>query len=271
MLLAAELFLAVSACLLVWWAFRENELELIATLYRKLPKQVVLVLGGVLLGAGVGFLSGSNFIVILLIFCGGALPYFFYRKQLIRQQQRLVEQMVACLYQLASLYGVCNNVYHAFVQTAQTAPEPLKSVLQELLADWELAGLSTNEAMARLEERIPHDDVRFFCRIISLAEQTGGNIKDIMLQVPESLQERQLLREEGMAELKGYIAQAWLLILLVPGFLLTFYLLQPEFIYLLMDTALGKGALSLVLFITALAAYLVDRVVSPQEWEDMAR
>lgn len=268
MLLAAELSLAISACMLVYWAFRDNPLSSKSLFLRRVPRQMLYVLIGLLGGGLVGLIIGNYIIAVLLTAGCGILPYVIYRKKMMYRQIKLAEQMVGSLYQLAALYGVCNNVYQAFVQTAKTAPEPLQTVLKELLADWELAGLSTAEALSRLEERIPDEDVRFFCRIITLAEQTGGNVKDVMLQVPESLQERQLLREESRAELKGYTAQAWLLIALVPVFLLAFYLMRPEFIYLLTQTALGKGALSLVLFLTTLAIYFIDRVISPLEGED---
>ena len=63
------------------------------------------------------------------------------------------------------------------------------------LVESQVLGLSVGDGAARLAERVPAVETRFFSIALQIQEKTGGNIADIVESLAAALRERRKMRE----------------------------------------------------------------------------
>lgn len=108
-------------------------------------------------------------------------------------------------------------------------------------------------------------EYRLFCSALIVGWQSGGGLCLIFESLEETLTQRQLLREKTSAQTAQARAQAWLVSLLAPGFLLALSWLDPSFTAPLYHTRPGQELLALVAILTALGIIGVQRMSTPPE------
>jgi tight adherence protein B len=105
-------------------------------------------------------------------------------------------------------------------------------------------GMTMEEALKRLWERVPTPEVRFFAVVIGIQQQTGGNLAETLSKLSEMLRARKRMRDKVQAmstEAKTSAGIIGSLPILV-GLALTF--VATDYIALLFTHSLGNWILA---------------------------
>lgn len=210
-----------------------------------MPIGVFLMLSLVLGICGFGlsqYLNVSPLIVAILTGGGGALPLFYQ----MRAKKRRLKQIEAQLPDALDLIARTLQAGHAFIMglkmAAEQVEDPLARELQQTFEQINF-GVSVQEAMTELSERVDSLDVKFFVTSLLVQLETGGNLAEIIGSISTLIRARfELLGKVQALSAEGRISAMVMFSLpLVLGFAL--YLINPDYMQLLFTDPLGKSML----------------------------
>lgn len=119
----------------------------------------------------------------------GALPlgYLFYKRhqRLLKFEQQFpdtLSMMTRALRAGSALAGAIQLV-------AEEMPAPVGIEFTRVFEEIRL-GLDPAEALVRLKQRVPTDDLRFFCTAVTIQRGAGGNLAEILERLSEVIRER---------------------------------------------------------------------------------
>lgn len=123
-------------------------------------------------------------------------------------------------------------------------------------------GISMEEALESLTDRVPNLDLKFFATAVVLQRQTGGDLAEILDKIGRLVRERfriwgQVQALTGEGRLSGIV-----LLALPPVLFLVVYKLNPEYIMLLFRDPMGKKMLAGALLMQVLGALAIRKIVN---------
>lgn len=210
-----------------------------------------MAVGGLLLSVP-GWLLGGV--------CGGKLPGLLLRSHL-KHRLRLAEQ------QFVDFLTLCANAMragHSWLQALELAaremPDPMGLELTRTLREVGL-GLSAEEALLRMVERLPSADLDLMITAVLIQRQVGGDLASILDNIAATIRERQRIK----AEVRTITAQGrlsgWVISLLPVVLALLLNVMNPEYISLLWTHPVGLMMLLSSVFSMALGVYAINRIV----------
>lgn len=110
-------------------------------------------------------------------------------------------------------------------------------------------GMTMDESLARLSDRIPVAEVRFFAIVVGIQQQTGGNLAETLAKLSEVLRARKRMRDKIQAlasEAKTSAIIIGSLPLVVMGILTV---IAPDYVGLLFTTTVGHIILFAAAFV----------------------
>lgn len=126
----------------------------------------------------------------------------------------------------------------AVAVVTQETKDPFSKEFKKLLKEMSL-GITEEEALKNLLNRMESDDLRLIINAILIQKDTGGNLSEILDNISETIRERQKIK----GELKTLTAQGKLsgiIVMLIPVFLgAAIYLFNKEYMMLLFTTTTG--------------------------------
>ncbi|TXM98811.1 type II secretion system F family protein, partial [Methylobacterium sp. WL122] len=129
-----------------------------------------------------------------------------------------------------------------FRMVSREAEEPVRSEFRVII-ETQTLGLSLGEAVSRLYERVPVQEVNFFSVVINIQQQSGGNLSEALSNLSRVLRERRKMAGKIQAmsmEAKSSAGIIAALPFVVAGIT---SLTSPDYISLLWTTDIGKLAL----------------------------
>lgn len=216
---------------------------------------------GMLVGALFGVLLNNFILIISFSYVGFKLPTKLRAVLRSRSQKEVDKHLEPVLQQLANVYGLSGSYERALEQVIPAMSDPLKGYFEACLQEIQRTGFSLEEALERLDKKIDNKNFHFFNQIILLNQQYGGDSRELMLQVPQTIRDRQLMTAELEAELSGAKQQSWILLALTPLFLAVFHLLQPEFAKILTETNAGRIGLGIVGVLMVVSYLLMEKIM----------
>ncbi|WP_336486036.1 type II secretion system F family protein [Methylobacterium nigriterrae] len=134
-------------------------------------------------------------------------------------------------------------VSDCFRIVSREAEEPVRGEFKTVI-ETQTLGLSLTESIARLHDRVPVPEVNFFAIVISIQQQSGGNLSEALSNLSRILRERRKMA--GKVQAMSMEAKASGGIIAALPFVVTMitYLTSPEYISLLWTTDTGKLALA---------------------------
>ncbi len=86
---------------------------------------------------------------------------------------------------------------------ATESPEPVRSEFANLI-EQQKVGVPLAEALERMYERMPLQEVKFFAIVIAIQNQIGGNLAEVLSNLAQVLRDRYRLQ----AKVRAYSAEA---------------------------------------------------------------
>ena len=150
----------------------------------------------------------------------------------------------------------------ACLQTvAAQAKEPVRGEFQAIVSST-MVGLTIAQSVERLAERVPIAETNFFAIVISVQQQSGGNLTEALGNLSKVLRDRVTLGLKVKALSSEAKASAWIIGLLpfIMGGLI--YLMQPSYIAVLWTTGTGKVLLAGVAFWMSVGTLIMRQMIN---------
>jgi tight adherence protein B len=215
------------------------------------------IVGGLvswLLGASTGIALG---VVLMLVI----LPLGL----LLRRRQQRLAQIGKQLPDVVDLVGRALRAGHALPTALQMAasegPEPL--ALEIAVVNEEIAfGVSQHEALQKLAQRVPIDDVRYLVIAVLLQRETGGNLAELLDNIGRLIRARlQLQIKVRVLSAEGRLS-AWILTVLPFALAAVIAAINPELSRVLTGDPVGVQLVTASLVMMLLGIVWMRAIVS---------
>ena len=193
----------------------------------------------------VAFLLSKNLVLVIIGVIGGILLPDLCVRQARAMRRRVFEsQLVDALFILSSSLRAGLSLTQAFEQVESEMGPPISQEFGLMMKAYRL-GLTFEEALQRLNERMPSEELQLFTTAMLVARETGGDVTTIIRQLVATIRERKKLREKVrtltlQGRLQAYIMSA--LPVVFTAFVRTF---NPAYFELLLRNQYGQMALAL--------------------------
>lgn len=199
-----------------------------------------------------GLLKGLLLASFLSIF----LPRWYLRRRIKKRNEAFINMFPDAVDMIVRSVKSGHPLNSALKMIAENMDPPVKTEFQ-ILVDEIAYGRSTVEALIRLSKRIDEPDLQFFVVILSVQQETGGNLAEVLSNLSGIVRKRKQLRlkikaltSEGRAT--GYILGS--LPLFVFG---AIQLTSPDYLTPLFTTSSGNIVLATSAGLIGLAAFIV--------------
>lgn len=220
----------------------------------------VLFVFGILIGVAVhrGFIAGLLLGVILFI---SPLLYLSYKKQ--QRLKKFTAQFPDSLEMIARSLRAGHAFTSAMEVVAQEMPDPVAKLFR-IAYDEQSLGLSVQESLVNMNERVNSIDLAFFVTAVNIQRETGGNLSEILEKLATTIRERfrilgQLRVYTAQGRLSGYILAVIPLILA-----LIIWVINPKYLEVLIKTELGIYLIAAAVILQLLGFYVIRKIVNIQ-------
>ncbi|WDR06769.1 type II secretion system F family protein [Devosia rhodophyticola] len=143
---------------------------------------------------------------------------------------------------------------------AKDAKEPVKSEFARVL-DQQSVGMTMTEAVSVLLDRVPLSEVNFFVVVITVQQQSGGNLSEALTNLARVLRNRKKMKQKVAAmsaEAKASAIIIGALPFVVAGLV---SLVSPQYLTPLWTTFLGQIWSGVALLMLSLGVFVMNRMV----------
>jgi len=187
-------------------------------------------------------------------------PYLFLKLAEKNYYKKFNNQLPEALDLLSRAVRSGNALSAGLGMIAEQCEDPISSEFSATVDEINL-GLTMDEAMENLCERVPIPDLRFFTIAVLVQKETGGNIGEILDNISRLIRERIQFKDHVAAlTAEGRLSAAVLIGL--PIFMFIYmYLTNYEYISLLWTEKLGHYMIYGAIILQIIGAYVIKRIV----------
>ncbi len=149
----------------------------------------------------------------------------------------------------------------SFERAAQDAPFPVNVEFKRMMKQMQL-GRSLTGALLDFKKRIPTSDIEMFVVAITVQQESGGNLVELVRNLEDTINTRVLMRRElrvltAQARLSGWI------IFMTPIFLaIALQFINPAYLALLFDTRSGRQLLIFTIVWQMIGLVAIRKIVN---------
>ncbi|HZZ28064.1 MAG TPA: type II secretion system F family protein [Pirellulales bacterium] len=206
--------------------------------------------------------TGLNpaFIPVFFVLAG-LLPLFWLLFRRRRRLRAFGKQLPDALELIARALRAGHSLSAGFNLVAGEMKAPIGIEFQRCYEEQNL-GISLDEALKNLTNRVPNLDLKFFCTALVLQRQTGGDLAEILDKIGSLVRERfriwgQVQALTGEGRLSGIV-----LLALPPVLFATVYYLNPDYVTVLFTDPIGKKMLAGGVVMQILGALVIRKIVN---------
>jgi tight adherence protein B len=205
----------------------------------------------------------STAVGVLLGFAAGAFVFTIPGKyvKILRERRRskFNEQLVDALGTMSNALRAGFSINQAFESVVSTGEKPIAQEFNVFMQQLRV-GMSFDEALASLEERVASDDLTLVCTSIDIARKTGGNLTEIFDRISDTIRgrmkiERRVKTLTAQGRFQGIIVS---LLPVVLGIILT--MIKPSMMMPFLLSAKGIIAV-VVMFLLITVGWLIIRKI----------
>lgn len=213
--------------------------------------------GPVSLGLLAFVLSTNVWIGLAGVAAGAVLPDVWLRQMQRVRQRAFQAQLVDALFILSSSLRAGLSLTQAFEQLESEMPPPASQEFGLMMkAHW--LGLPLDQALQRLNARMPCEELNLITTAVLMAKETGGDITTIINQLITTIRERKKLNDKvATLTLQGKV-QAYVMSALPIVFAVFVRSFNPHYFDILFQDPVGRSiiALSVALWVVGMVLLL---------------
>jgi tight adherence protein B len=191
----------------------------------------------------------------------GTIPFLALFLKRRRRIQQFSRQLPEALELLGRALRAGHSLGAGFNLVAQEMGQPIRKEFQTAYEEQNF-GISLEEALEGMTERVPNLDLRFFATAVILQRQTGGDLAEILDKIGHLIRERfriwgQVQALTGEGRLSGIV-----LLALPPTLFLAILYLNPDYVMTLFTDPLGKKMLAFAILLQFVGALAIRKIIT---------
>jgi tight adherence protein B len=240
--------------------------ELDKALIKVSPAQAsIWVTLAVAAGAVLGVMAGNSlgpriFFVIVLCTAAYFLPTFAVQWLKARYLQRVDDQLVDALRMMANALKAGLNLQQALELVSREMPPPISVVFGRVVNEINLGRL-TDDALRRMVQRVPLDDVRLFADSVLTLRETGGNLSETFAVIAETVVERKKVQGRIKTITTQGVSQGVIVGAMPFAMMLMFSFIDEHYLDPFFGTPLGWIMLLAICVLDAVGVFAIMKVV----------
>lgn len=184
------------------------------------------------------------YVLPLLAFAGGlGLPAWFVKFMKARRQRKFIDEFATAVDVIVRGIKAGLPVNDCFRIISREAQEPVRSEFKRII-ETQALGVTIPEAVAKLYERMPLPEANFFSIVITIQQQSGGNLAEALGNLSKVLRERKKMKAKVRAVSQEAKASAAIIGSLPVIVMILVFLSSPDYISLLWTERLGHMMLA---------------------------
>jgi tight adherence protein B len=218
----------------------------------------ILAGAGIALGIVVGIHAALIPVVALLL---AALPLMWVLFRRKRRLKAFAAQLPDALEMLARSLRAGQSLGFGFNMIATEMSDPISKEFARVFEEQNL-GVSLEESLGDLTQRVPNLDLKFFAIAVILQRQTGGDLAEVLDKIGSLIRDRfriwgQVQALTGEGRLSGVVLLALPFVLFV-----AVYQLNPDYLMVLFTDPMGKQMLAGAIFMQIIGALVIRKIVN---------
>lgn len=219
----------------------------------------------VVAAAVLGVLAGNNIsqrIFWIIVLCSGAyfLPTFAVHWLQARYLRRVDDQLVDALRMMSNALKAGLNLQQSLDLVSREMPPPISVVFARVVNEINLGRL-TDDALRRMAQRVPLEDVRLFADSVLTLRETGGNLSETFGVIAETVIERKKVQGRIKTVTTQGVSQGVIICSMPFALLLLFAFIDEHYLDPFFNTPLGWLMLAAVFILDAVGMWAILKVV----------
>ena len=203
-----------------------------------------------------GFLIGGLFTIL-----GWIVPKMIVKNLYERRCNQFVNQMVDGMTIMSNGISSGLSVPQSMERVVENLGNPISQEFNLALSQMRL-GMSLEESLIELSERVPRPDLQMFVTAVNILKETGGNLAETFQTITITVRERQKVEKKIQALTAQGVTQG-VIITLVPFFLMfVLFAIQPDYIKPMFTTTMGIIFLFMMLTFQVIGAIAIKKIVT---------
>lgn len=192
---------------------------------------------------------------------GAILPLMYVLLRRKRRFKMFAKQLPDALELMSRALRAGHSLAAGFSLVADEMDAPIGQEFGRVFEEQNL-GISLEEALDGLTDRVPNLDLRFFATAVILQRQTGGDLAEILDKIGHLVRERfkiwgQVQALTGEGRLSGIV-----LLALPPALFLAVYRLNPDYVMPLFTEPMGRQMLAGGVVMQLLGAIVIRKIIN---------
>jgi tight adherence protein B len=220
----------------------------------------LIIVAFAVVGGAAGWLRTGSFLWGLAAgLAFGALPiaYLLYRRR--RRLNTFQTQFPDALDTITRAIRAGNALSGAIRVVAEDMPDPVGEEFRRVDEEIRL-GMDPGEALFRLQQRVPVEDMGFFCSAIRIQRGVGGNLAEVLDRLAEVIRERFKILSYARVLSSQHRWSAVCVGLSPAVFAVVFELMHPGYFDALATNPIGPWLVAAGLVLEAIGFFMVWRI-----------
>ncbi len=152
-------------------------------------------------------------------------------------------------------------VNDCFKIIAKESPMPVGPEFKRMVESLGV-GLTLQQALERMYERMPTPELRFFTIVISIQQKTGGNLAEALSNLSTVLRARRMMGEKVKALSSEALASAGIIACLPPMVMILVMITQPSYMMLMFTDPRGHIMLAGAALLMGIGIFVMKKMIS---------
>ncbi len=212
---------------------------------------------------GIIFLKWWQTLILMLVFysIGKKAPKIYVKRRLKKRIEKLEDQLLDTLTMLSGALKAGLSLPQAFEVVLEDMSPPMKEELEQIL-NLNRLGQPMEEALERLVQRVPTENVEILVTSVVTLSETGGNLAEAFDSIVNTINERERVREKiksmtALGEYQGLIAALSPIV-----FISLLYFMNPDIAMSLLNTVPGWIILGIAIGLDILGYFLMKKIAT---------
>ncbi|QQR38570.1 type II secretion system F family protein [Devosia rhizoryzae] len=198
--------------------------------------------------------------LIFAVAGGYLLPRMYVQRRRRKYQDRFLDELPNAIEAIVRGVKTGLPLNDSMRVVAKDTKEPVKSEFGRVL-DQQSFGMSMTEAVQVLLERVPLPEVNFFVVVISVQQQSGGNLSEALGNLARVLRNRKKMKQKVKAMSSEAKASAGIIGSLPIVVAALVSLVSPSYLLPLFVTPIGNVCLGIGVLMLATGIFVMSRMV----------
>ncbi|GAA4338857.1 type II secretion system F family protein [Variovorax defluvii] len=190
----------------------------------------------------------------------GALPLLYVQYRRSRRMMKLQLQLPEAIDLVTRALRAGHSFAAGMQMIGEEMAEPIANEFR-IVADEVNFGVSLQQALTNLSERVPLTDLRYFVVAVMIQRESGGNLTEVLSNLSRLIRERlKLLAKVRVLSSEGRLS-GWILVVMPFALAAVMNLVNPQFMSVLWTDPIGIAIVEYMLGLMAVGVLIMRKII----------